>query len=425
VLAIIRYLSFPSSFTSHSLLLTQEAQPPVLPLPDDPSIVVLPFTNLSDDPAQEYFSDGLTAEITNTLSHVASLFVIARTSAFTYKGKAAKVQDISRELGVRYVLEGSARKTDGQLRVLVQLIDATTGGQLWSESYERSVQDIFAIQDEIVQKIGTTLKLQFPLWEFGLPIRKRTSNIEAYDYFLRGLAYCCRFTKEANVQGRQLFEHAVKLDPEYAEAYAWLGWTYFAEWLFQWSPDPQNPARALVLIQKAIALDDALSWGHRMLSSMYVYQRQYEQSIAEAERALALGPNEADNYTQLTETFLLAGQPERAIGYGEQALRFNPRTISFAHLMLGWAYRSVGRYEEAIVLLKKFLGQFPNQLGAHLNLACAYQESGREEEARAEVAQVMRLNPNYSLETLRKMNIQKDPVLAERSLAALRKAGLK
>jgi len=351
--------------------------------------------------------------------------VIARTSAFTYKGKAVKVQDISRELGVHYVLEGSARKTNDQLRILVQLIDGTTGGQVWSESYERPVKDIFAIQDEIVQKIGTTLKLQLPLWEQGLPIRKRTNNMEAYDYFLRGLDYCCRFTKEANAQGRQLLERAIKLDPQYAEAYALLGWTYFAEWIYQWNPDPQNLEQALVLEQKAIALDDTLTWGHRTLSTVYLYKKQYEQSIAEAERAITLGPNEADNYSALTESLVLAGQPERAIGYGEQALRLNPRSISFAYLTLGWAYRFVGRYEEAIVHLKKFPGQYPNHLGAHLQLAATYQESEREEEARAEAAQVLRLNPNYSLETLRKMNLQKDPALWERTLAALRKAGLK
>ncbi len=184
-------------------------------------------------------------------------------------------------------------------------------------------------------------------------------------------------------------------------------------------------ARTLALEQRALALDDSLTWAHRALSSVYLYQRQYEQSIAEAERAIVLGPNEADNYGALAESLVLSGQPERAIGYGEQALRLNPRTISFAHFSLGWAYRLVGRYEEAIAILKKFLGQYPNQLGARLNLAVAYQESGREDEARAEVVQVLRLNPNYSLEALRKMNFQKDPALAERSYAALRKAGMK
>ena len=416
----VQYLSLPTPGTQPLIPNT-----PPRPLPDKPSIVILPFINLSGDPSQEYFSDGLTAEITNTLSRVVNLFVIARTSAFTYKGRAAKVQDISRELGARYILEGSARKRNDQLRILAQLIDGTTGEQVWSESYARPVVDIFAVQDEIAQKISTTLKLQFPLWEFGLPIRKRTSNLEAYDYFLRGLDYCCRFTKEANNQARQLLERALELDPQYAEAYAVLGSTYFAEWVYQWNPDPQNLARTLALEQRALALDDSLTWAHRALSSVYLYQRQYEQSIAEAERAIVLGPNEADNYGALAESLVLSGQPERAIGYGEQALRLNPRTISFAHFSLGWAYRLVGRYEEAIAILKKFLGQYPNQLGARLNLAVAYQESGREDEARAEVVQVLRLNPNYSLEALRKMNFQKDPALAERSYAALRKAGMK
>jgi TolB-like protein/class 3 adenylate cyclase len=198
-----------------------------LPLPDKPSIVVLPFTNMSNDPEQDYFSDGLTEDITSDLSKISSLFVIARNSAFFYKGRSPKVQEVSRELGVRYVLEGSVRKSANQVRITAQLIDATTGGHLWSERYDRPLKDSFALQDESVQQIVTTLKLQLTLWEQGVLVRKTTDNLEAYDYYLRGVEASLRAyygsQKEANLQARQLFEKALELDPTYAEAYI-QGW---------------------------------------------------------------------------------------------------------------------------------------------------------------------------------------------------------
>src|SRR5260221_2655050 len=205
-----RYFSllFPST-----QYLTPSTQ--ALPLPDKPSIVILPFVNMSKDPDQEYFSDGLTETLTGALSKISSLFVIARNSAFTYKGKAVKVQDVGRDMGVRYVLEGSVQKADQQVRITVQLIEVTTGYHLWSEQYDRPLKDIFALQDEIVQKIGTTLKLQLTLEEHGYSVRKHTDNLEAYDYFLRGMEYFWRFTKETNPQARQMFERAVALDPQY------------------------------------------------------------------------------------------------------------------------------------------------------------------------------------------------------------------
>src|SRR5436309_8486126 len=191
---------------------------PRLPLPDKPSILVLPFVNMSNDPEQEYFSDGITEDITTDLSKISNLFVISRNSAFTYKGKAVKVRDISREMGVRYVLEGSVRKAGERVRISAQLIDATTDHHLWAERYDRPLTDIFAVQDEIVQKMVTTLKLQLSVREQGLLVRRAQENLEAYEAFLRGLTYFYRLTKEGNAQARQLFEQAVALDPAYAEA---------------------------------------------------------------------------------------------------------------------------------------------------------------------------------------------------------------
>jgi len=187
---------------------------------------------MSKDPEQDYFSNGITEVLTAALSRISSLFVIARNTAFTYKGKAANVQEVGKELGVRYVLEGSVQKASDQVRIVAQLVDTTTGGHIWSERYDRSLKDIFALQDEIVQKIVTTLKLQLTLQEQGFIVRKHTDNLEAYDAVLRGVEYFWRFTKETNEQARQMFEKALALDPQYAEAYTWLGWTYWREWSF-------------------------------------------------------------------------------------------------------------------------------------------------------------------------------------------------
>src|SRR5262245_28739392 len=281
---IVWYLSLSNLGTQHRPPSTRDA----LPLPEKPSIIVLPFDNMSNDPEQDYFSDGITEDITSDLSKISSLFVIARNSAFTYKGKAVKVQDVSREMGVRYVLEGSVRKADNQVRITTQLVDATTGGHLWSERYDRPLKDVFALQDEIVQKIITTLKLQLTLWEQGALVRKTTDNLDAYDSYLRGRESSACFTKETNAEARQLFERAVALDPAYAEASARLGYTYYTEWSWQWSQGPQALARAGALAQKALALDDSLPIAHSLLSIVYVRKQQYDQAITEGERAIAL-----------------------------------------------------------------------------------------------------------------------------------------
>ncbi len=398
---------------------------PALPLPDKPSIVVLPFVNMSEDPKQEYFSDGLTEDLTSDLSKISSLFVISRNSAFTYKGKAVKVQDVSKELGVRYVLEGSVRKADNQVRITAQLIDATTGGHLWSERYDRPLQDIFALQDEVVRKIVTTLKLQLSLQEQGILVHKTTDNLEAYDYYLRGVEYYNSVTKETNAQARQMFEKALELDPQYAEAYAFLGWTYFREWGFQWSQDSQVLEQAFALAQRAVALDDSLAQAHVTLGTVYLWKKQYDQAIAEAERAIALDSNFADAYTRLGDILKFAGRPEEAIGLIEKAMRLNPHYPPVYLFYLGEAYRSTGRYEEAIAAYKKALTRNPNLLPAHVGLATIYSELGREEEARAEAAEVLRISPKHSLEVWRQRAPYKDPAVLERFLAALRKAGLK
>lgn len=399
--------------------------PPSLALPDKPSIIILPFVNLSGDPTQEYFSDGVTEEITATLSRVAGLFVIARTSAFTYKGKATKVQDISKEMGVRYVLEGSARKGDGQVRIIAQLIDAITGEHLWTERYDRPLQAIFAAQDEIVQKIVTTLQIQLTLWQDGWYVRKATDNVEAYEYSLRAFAYCSRYTKEANGKARELWEKAVKLDPNYAEAYAFLAVTYFLEWNFQWNHDFAVLQHAQQLAQQAIAMNDTLPRAYLTLAYVQLWTKQYDQAVASAERTIALDPNFADGYMLLVQIFSFLGRPAEAVALAEKAMRLNPRHPASYPFELGRVYRLLGRYENAIAAEKKAIAINPNLLHAHFQLASIYSELGREDEARAAAAEVLQLSPNFSLEVWESMTPLKDPAILERWLAAARKAGLK
>src|SRR5713101_6661726 len=423
-LVAVRYFSRPPPGTQDSALRT-DAAPAALPLPDKPSIVVLAFVNMSDDPQQEYFSDGITEDLTTALSQIASLFVIARNSAFTYKGKAVKVQDVGKELGVQYVLEGSVRKVNGRVRITAQLVDAPTDAHLWAERYDRPLKDIFALQDEIVQKIMTTLKLQLTLWGQGILVRKTTDNLEAYDSYLRGVEYFYRLTKEANLQARQMFEAAVALDPQYAEAYARLSWTRSREWIYQWVQDPQTLEQAFALAQKAVTLDDSLPLAHRVLGVVYLWKKQHEQAIAEAERAIALDPNNAEGYVRLAHILKFVGRSEEAIQLMEKAMRLNPH-YPFDYLFeLGASYHLTGRYKEALVPLKKVLILNPNFVFAHVHLAICYAELGRLEEARAEMAEAQQLNPTYSLEWVRRVMPFKDPAEVERYLTALRKAGLK
>src|SRR5262249_1345405 len=364
----VQYLARPPLSTQHSALST----PAALPLPDKPSIVVLPFDNMSKDPDQDYFSNGITEVLTRDLSRSSSLFVIARNTAFTYKGKAANVQDVGKELGVRYVLEGSVQRAGEQVRIVAQLVDTTTGGHIWSERYDRPLQDIFALQDEIVQKIVTTLKLQLTLQEQGFIMRKHTDNLEAYDSLLRGIEPFFRYTQEANAQARQLCDKAVALDPQYGEAYEGLSVTYFAEWNWRWSAAPQTLERALALAQKGAALDDSLPVVHWGLSHVYVAKQQYDQAIAEGEQAIALDPNNADSYAVLAEALNFAGKPEEALRAVAQAMRLNPHYPPWYLSELGWAYLSTGRYAEAITTLKEAVSRNPNNLGAQTNLAFSY-----------------------------------------------------
>src|SRR3989441_1841704 len=368
--------------------------------PDKPSIAVLPFVNMSGDPEQEYFSDGITEDLITDLSKLSGLFVISRNSVFLYKGKAVKPEQVSQELGVRYVLEGSVRKAGSRVRITAQLIDATTGHHLWAERYDRDLKDIFAVQDEVTQQIVAALKVQLTGGEQGRWGRTPTNNLEAYDCFLRGLEYHAQRTQEANARARQMFERAIALDPQFAVAYAWLGRTHVLDWFHRWSQDPQVLERALALAGQAIALNESLPGAYQTLGYVYMAKKQYDQAVVEAKKAVALDPNDADAVLTLGEVLSCVGRSQEAMEFVEKAMRLNPHYPASYVFALGQGYYLTGRYEEAITALQRVLARNPDHRAAHFFLAIIYAELGRQEEARAQLNQCGKLSPLTSSEPI-------------------------
>jgi adenylate cyclase len=395
------------------------------PLPEKPSIAVLPFDNMSDDPKQEYFSDGMTEEIITALSKVPYLFVIARNSTFSYKGKPVKISQVAEELGVRYVLEGSVRRAKDKVRVTAQLIDAIKGHHLWAEHYERELKDTFALQDEITGNILSALAVKLTKGEQATIRDKGTDNLEAFLKFLQAGWYLHRMNKEGDFLARQLAEEAMALDPEYAGPYIILAYSHVQDVFFGRSKSrKESLQQALKLAQKAISLDDSFPSSYLLLSTIYMFKKQYERAIAEAERAIALDPNRADAYSMLGGVLHMMGRPQEAIAPLEKAIRINPIAPSIYFRRLGTAYRDIGRYEEAIVQLKKAISLSPDSLYPHSGLAATYSLADRDEEARAEASEVLRIQPKFSLDSYAKRVAFKNKADIDRIVGALRKVGL-
>ncbi|MGE0681776.1 MAG: adenylate/guanylate cyclase domain-containing protein [Candidatus Binatia bacterium] len=399
-------------------------QTPAFSFPDKPSIAVLPFVNMSSDPEQEYFSDGITEDIITDLSKLSGLFVISRNSVLTYKGKAIKPEQVSMDLGVRYVLEGSIRKAGARVRITAQLIDAPTGYHLWAERYDRNLEDIFALQDEVTKKIVDALEIKLTEGEQRLLGRPLTTNVEAYDCYLRGLDFHMRSMQAANRTAQQLFTRAIELDPQFATAHACLGWVYFEQWTVGWSNDPQTLEYAFAAAQKAIAANPLLSDGHRLLGIVYLWKKQHDLAAAEMERALVLDPNRADTYSAFADVCNFSGKPENSPSLVEKAMRLNPQYPNWYLWDLGHAYYLLRQYEEAIAIFKRALTRNPDFIPAHGFLAIIYGETGSAQEARTSGGMLQKLGPGFSLATLQQRLPYKDPAVLERVLHAARKAGL-
>ncbi len=397
-----------------------------LPLPDKPSIAVLPFVTMSGDPEQEYFSDGITEDLITDLSKISELFVVSRNATFTYKGKAVMPQHVANDLGVRYVLEGSVRKAGVRLRITAQLVDAHSGGHIWAERYDRELTDIFALQDEITEKIVSALEVKLTKSEEQQVANRYTENLEAYDHFLRGRAYQARTTKESNALAQEMFQNAIELDRKFAGAYAQLSYSHFREWLYQWSNDPRILDRALESAQKAVDLDAALPLAQMYLGWAHSFKRQHEEAITEAKRAIELDPNFSEGYADLGFILSVAGRPEEGVNLLKKAMHLDPHYPPIYIFFLGFGHYAMGRYEEAIAELKKALTKSPDHFSTHRTLAIIYSELGREEEANAEVAEMLRISPNATLrDQIERMPVPyRDGSTLERYTEWLRKAGL-
>ena len=344
-----------------------------LALPDKPSIAVLPFDNMSGDPEQAYFSDGIAEDIITALSKIGGLFVIARNSTFTYKGKAVNVQDVCRDLGVRTVLEGSVRKAGNRVRITAQLIDGATGGHLWAERYDRELDDIFAVQDEVTAQIVAALEIKLSPGDREKLLHHEPVNMEVYDLILRGREKFMEFSKEAGEEAAALYERALAIDPDYAPVYARLGQVHFQLGRLGWSANPEAiEQKAMEYANQAIALDENLPFAHGVLAGIYLWRGKHDDAIAEGERWIELDPNEADAQVNLGTTLVFAGRPEDALPLIENSMRLNPHYSFITLFALGHAYFLMRRYAEAADAFERGLRRNANFFPAAIYLASAY-----------------------------------------------------
>ncbi|MGO9566846.1 MAG: adenylate/guanylate cyclase domain-containing protein [Desulfomonilaceae bacterium] len=403
------------------------AEAPALKLPDKPSIAVLAFDNMSGDPKQEYFSDGITEEIITGLSKMPDLFVIARNSSFAFKGMAVSVQEVGRKLGVRYVLEGSVRREKDQVRITAQLIDAQTGGHVWSGRYDRDLKDVFVLQDEVTLSIMRAMRVKLTEGEQARYWRERSGEVnrEAYEKFLQAMWYARQYTEDGNVAARKLLEEVIAMEPQYAGAYSGLALVHLVD-AHTWSKDPGESFRqAYLMAKKALSLDESYDPAHSVLGVIYHSLGKYDEAIAEGERAVELNPNGADALAFLGNILNRAGRPEEAIPALHRAMRLNPMPPAWYYSMLGASYMLTEQYDKAITEFEKGLQLQPDS-ALHLQwLAATYSMAGREKEACKTVSELIRLNPKFSLERLEKLAMYKDPAVTKRFIDALRKAGLK
>jgi adenylate cyclase len=400
-------------------------------LPDEPSIAVLPFVNMSGSPEQEYFCDGITDQIITSLSMIPRLFVIARNSTFVYKGKAVKVQKVAEELGVQYVLEGSVQRSEGRVRILVQLIDAIKGIHLWSERYDRDLKDLFVLQDEIARQIMTALQVKLTEGEYASGVAEGTSNLKALECYWRAAEHFFRFAKEDNAAARQWAKKAVELDPKFAGGWAQMGWTYLWDVNFGWSESPdQSMKGAFECAQRAIGLSDFCAKAYGLMGYINLLNRKFDEAIENGEKAVRINPNDPIMLSILAAIMHYNGKFDESIALVKNAMRLCPYYPAVFLSGLSMSYFLAGRYEEALaagelLLARAHKGEF-SPFMAHMSLAEAYIGLGQDQKARAHVEEMLKINPNHSLADQRKtMYYYRDPAHADRHIDALRRAALK
>jgi len=403
---------------------------PALALPEKPSIAVLPLKNLPHDPGQEHISDGITEDIITELSRFSELFVIARNSSFQYKGRTIDVRQIGRELGVRYVLEGSFRRHDGRVRIAAQLVDALTGAHRWAERYDRELADVFALQDELARAIATTLVAHVNKAEAERTLLKPPASWQAYECFVRGADILAGYWSTVKVadlyESRRLLERSLAIDPGYARAYASLSTTWIIAWRNRLDKDHLNPAaldEAHRMANKAVQLNPNLPQAHASLGVVLAWKRQHEAGVAEFEKAVALNPNFTD--WRMAIALVYAGQGERAVEVLKSHMRLDPFYVPLAPHWLGLAHYTLGQYPEALAALGECALRAPNYGAVHLWLAATHARMGQTDAARAEADKVLALDPGFTIERVAKSTIAfKYKEAEEDCFEAMRLAGL-
>ena len=395
------------------------------PLPDKPSIAVLPFENMSGDPEQEYFADGMVEEITTALSRFKWLFVIARNSSFTFKGKAVDIKEVGRRLGVRYVLEGSVRKASGKVRITGQLIDAVTGTHIWADRFERDLTDVFALQDEVTVAVVSAIQPKLLQTEIAMAARRRPENLTTYDFFLRAMQQFYLATRGGNTEAIRLAHRALELDPRFGFVAALAGLCHMEKVLFGYAVDPQfDRKEAVRLARLALSLDDSdadtLAWA-ALISAFMVGDSESEIELAD--RAVALNPSSFGAWSCRGQAYRVAGLLEEAVRSFECAMRMSPvdPRLHLTFTGMGMALIELRRFDEAIVALKKALRQNPSYVAAYRCLASAFAHLGRDAEAREAAARVLELDPAFTISEWIARGGQSNAKLA---LEGLRKAGL-
>jgi adenylate cyclase len=399
----VRLYAVRATTTAKAAVMLSDAGKP-LPLPDKPSIAVLPFENMSGDPEQEYFADGMVEEIITALSRFKGLFVIARNSSFTFKGKAVDVKEVGRRLGVRYVLEGSVRKASGKVRITGQLIDAVTGTHLWADRFERDLTDIFALQDEVTVAVVSAIQPKLLQAEIAMATRRRPENLTAYDFFLRAMQQFYLSTREPTAEGLRLAHRALELDPRFGLVAAMAGALHMHNVIWGYAVDPQfDREEAVRLLRLALSIDDSdpetLAWAC-ITSAFMVGDSESEMEIAD--RAVALNPNSYLAWSSRGWVYRIAGLPAEAIRSFERAIRMSPvdPRLHRSFSGMGLALIELGHFDEAIAAGKKAHRQNPSYVGAYRCLASAFAHLGRDAEAREAVARLLELDPAFTVSAL-------------------------
>jgi len=398
--------------------------PPTSPI-DQPSIAVLAFANMSGDRDQEYFSDGIADDIITDLSKLSGLLVIARHSAFSFKSRSLPIQQIARKLGVRYVLEGSVRRAGDRVRITAKLIDAPSGHHVWAERYDRELNNIFDVQDDITRRIVTELDVKIVRGEFARVLRRSTSNLEAYDSFLRAAHGVAQATAEGNKAARLLLEEATRIDPDFAQAWAFLGTVHWLDAWMGWTASRQRSLECAELgANHALQIDAELAEAHATLGLVRLLQERHDDAVAAAERALVLSPGSSETLIRCAAIFQTSERAEEALPLARRAIRLTPQPPEIYLRVLGAVLRATGRLEESVDAYQRCCRQAPDSAPPRIGLAVTLELLGRHEEARAAVIEIRRLDPGITLERCTRTFLYKDLATREREIEALRRAGL-